>query len=401
MNVLLLDIQWKALLPLCFGKPIGHLLIGMDSVEAKWKRYLSSNPTSCSAAYLHSLADEIPSGSYVVVNSSLLPNQHLADSIKHLATGEILMRGAQFLAGNFADFSPAEAMLQIERGEEITQLSVGKVIDYAEEIKVLNRPADIFAYNDAILRQDFDELTKGMRTIDLPKHVTHTGNDLFAAPGAIVHPCYINTTTGPVYIAEKAEVMEGAMLRGPLYIGEGTTIKMGAKIYGATSIGAHCRAGGELNNVVMQAYSNKGHDGFLGNSVIGSWCNLGADTNTSNLKNNYGNVRVWSYEAREAIDSELQFHGLIMGDHSKAGINTMFNTGTVVGMNANIFNAGFPPKFIPSFAWMDAGALTESFRIEKAIEVAEAMMSRRNLHLSEQEKAVFKWVSQYEAENRR
>lgn len=375
--------------------------MGIDTIEAKWARQLNATPISRSAAYIHSLEAQLPTQEYVVINSCLLPEKEVVEAIEALQTGEILRKEGQFLAGKIANFAPQDAMKQIEKGEDINQLRSGIFVEFHAEIRILKRPADIFAYNDATLRHDFETLTKGIRTIDLPKNVVHTGAELFVESGAILNPCYLNTVSGPIYIAKNVEIMEGCMLRGPLFIGEGSTVKMGAKIYGASTIGAHCRIGGELNNVVMQAYSNKGHDGFLGNSVIGSWCNLGADTNTSNLKNNYGSVRVWDYKYNSQVDTGLQFHGLIMGDHSKAGINTMFNTGTVVGMNANIFNAGFPPKFIPSFAWMDSGDLTETFHIEKAIEVAEAMMMRRDLHLSDQDKSIFEWVSHYEALHRR
>jgi UDP-N-acetylglucosamine diphosphorylase/glucosamine-1-phosphate N-acetyltransferase len=207
----------------------------------------------------------------------------------------------------------------------------------------------------------------------------------------------INTKTGPVYIGKDAQVMEGCTIRGPFSLGDHAVLKMGAKIYGATSIGAYSKVGGEVNNSILHDFSNKGHDGFLGNSVIGSWCNLGADTNTSNLKNNYGEVKVWDYESEHLRNTGLQFHGLIMGDHSKAGINTMFNTGTVVGVSSNIFGGGFPPKFIPSFSWGSPENGFEPFRMDKALQAAEAMMVRRDKSLSEGDKAAFAFAREYDS----
>jgi UDP-N-acetylglucosamine diphosphorylase/glucosamine-1-phosphate N-acetyltransferase len=215
--------------------------------------------------------------------------------------------------------------------------------------------------------------------------------DLFIEEGAKIDCAILNTKTGPIYIGKDAEVMEGSMLRGPLALCEHAATKMGTKIYGATTLGPHCKVGGELNNVVLFGYSNKGHDGFLGNSVIGEWCNLGADTNNSNLKNNYGEVKVWNYASEKLENSKLQFCGLFMGDHSKCGINTMFNTGTVVGVAANIFGAGFPPKFIPSFSWGGAEGFV-TYRPEEAVEAAERMMSRRKIELSHDDEQILRTV---------
>jgi UDP-N-acetylglucosamine diphosphorylase/glucosamine-1-phosphate N-acetyltransferase len=209
-----------------------------------------------------------------------------------------------------------------------------------------------------------------------------------------VFDAILNAETGPIYIGPKAEVMEGTIIRGPFSLGTSSSTKMGAKIYGATSVGAHCKIGGEVNNSIINDYSNKGHDGFLGNSVIGSWCNLGADTNTSNLKNNYSEVKTWSYRANSLEKSGRQFHGLIMGDHSKSSINTMFNTGTVAGMCANVFDGGFPPKFIPSFSWGSPHNGFVEFKMDKAISAAKAMMSRRNVEFSSQDESIFRVVSE-------
>jgi UDP-N-acetylglucosamine diphosphorylase/glucosamine-1-phosphate N-acetyltransferase len=243
--------------------------------------------------------------------------------------------------------------------------------------------------NGDALKADFQWLTKGRKSQPLSKTNTLVGpaENIFLEEGARVECSILNTETGPIYIGKEAEVMEGCIIRGPFALGEHSAMKMGAKVYGPTTLGPHCKAGGELNNSVLFGYSNKAHDGFLGNSVIGEWCNLGADTNNSNLKNNYAVVDVFSYRESRLVDTGLTFCGLIMGDHSKCGINTMFNTGTVVGVFANIFGAGFPRQFIPSFSWGGATGFTD-YKIEKALEVARLVMERREIPLTETDREI-------------
>lgn len=247
---------------------------------------------------------------------------------------------------------------------------------------------DFFKHSAEAIQYDYDLLTKGKITALINDSNTLIGNDIYIEKGAKVQASILNSETGPIYIGKDAEVMEGCMIRGPFTLGEGAVLKMGAKIYGATTIGPYCKVGGEINNSVIMGYSNKAHDGFIGNSVIGEWCNIGAGTNTSNLKNNYGNVKVWNYLENDFIDSEQQFCGLVMGDHSKCGINTMFNTGTVVGVNANVFDGGFPAKFIPSFSWGSGG----EYELDKAIRVAQIVMKRRGIELTEQDKNILTTV---------
>lgn len=250
---------------------------------------------------------------------------------------------------------------------------------------------DFFKKNGEAIVYDFELLTSGRTSAPISATNTVIGSRIFVEEGARMEGAIINCETGPVYIGRNAEVMEGSLIRGPFALCKGATLKMGAKIYGPTTIGPHCKVGGEVSNSVIMGFSNKAHDGFVGNSVIGEWCNLGADTNTSNLKNNYGNVRVWSYESLDFIDSQLQFCGLIMGDHSKCGINTMFNTGTVVGVNANVFNGNFPPKHIPSFSWGGADGSRE-YQFDKAMEVASTVMERRGVELTAHDRSVLKHV---------
>jgi UDP-N-acetylglucosamine diphosphorylase/glucosamine-1-phosphate N-acetyltransferase len=245
---------------------------------------------------------------------------------------------------------------------------------------------DLFQKNDLVLKADFELITSGRKSQKLSKSNTVIGSSelIFLEEGALAEASILNTTNGPIYIGKDAEIMEGSIVRGPLGMSEHSALKLGTKIYGATTLGPHCKVGGEVNNSVFQAYSNKGHEGFVGNSLIGEWCNLGADTNTSNLKNNYGNVSTYSYETEKEEKTNVQFMGLTMGDHSKCGINTMFNTATVVGVSCNIYGADFPPKFISSFSWGGSAGFVP-FKFEKAVEYANNMMERRGLKLSEEE----------------
>src|SRR5690606_7840722 len=242
---------------------------------------------------------------------------------------------------------------------------------------------DIFSKNTLAIQADFDLLTKGRQSAAIPDSVFCINRkNIFVEEGARLNFASLNASDGPIYIGKNAEIMEGCTIRGPFALCDSSTLKMQTKIYGGTSIGPHSKVGGEVNNSVIFGYSNKAHDGFLGNSVIGEWCNLGADTNNSNLKNNYAEVKLWDYEKEGFANTGLQFCGLMMGDHSKCGINTMFNTGTVVGVSANIFGSGFPRNFIPSFSWGGSGGFT-TYNTEKAFEVAKVVMSRRNIEFSD------------------
>ena len=260
---------------------------------------------------------------------------------------------------------------------------------------------DIFSKNHEAIRRDFALLTHGRSSQPIPETtVVFNETAIFIEEGAKLPLCSLNATDGPIYIGKNAEIMEGAMIRGPFALCEGATVKMSAKIYSGTTIGPYSKAGGEINNSVLFGYSNKGHDGFLGNSVVGEWCNLGADTNTSNLKNDYSPVRLWNYETEGFAKTGLQFCGLMMGDHSKCGINTMFNTGTVVGVSANIFGSGFPRNFIPSFSWGGSAGIT-TYKTNKAFEVAKVVMARRQVEFDEQDAAILEYVFETSAQYRR
>lgn len=398
MKVVLIDLNWKRLLPLTFSKPVSELLVGIDTIGEKWSRHTENEPLVLTAKYLQDPYRWDEKEELTLINASVIPNKDIAGAIDALKDNQILTHRGRFIAGKIVEIDSGRLSKDIELGKDLSLIWEGsEELFYNDDCIFIEKPSDIFTYNDAILRQDFDEITKGYFTTEFPRDVMAKGGDIFIAPGAKLSHCVLNATTGPIYIGKDAEVMEGALIRGPFSLGANSTLKMGAKIYGATSIGEHCKIGGEVNNCIVNSYSNKGHDGFLGNSVIGSWCNIGADTNTSNLKNNYGEVSVWSYPEEKILGTGMQFHGLVMGDHSKAGINTMFNTGTTVGMCCNIFDAGFPPKFLPSFSWGSSTDGFEKFKMPKAIEAATAMMERRKISWSKRDEKIFEFVKKHDA----
>ena len=295
-------------------------------------------------------------------------------AIYHLSENEVLMIGENWLA-RIGDAS--------------------KRVEYKGEIPVIiSERWHLYEKNREVLVADFKLITAGRTSEELSTTNLVIGDEnlIFLEEGAVVEGAILNTKTGPIYIAKDAEIMEGSIVRGPLAMNEHSALKLGTKIYGAVTLGPHCKVGGEVNNAVFQAYSNKGHDGFVGNSLIGEWCNLGADTNTSNLKNNYGFVSTYSYETNKEESTDIQFMGICMGDHSKCGINTMFNTATVVGVSANIFGSGFPAKFIDSFSWGGADGI-QTFKFEKAIEYSNNMMQRRDLQLTEDEIQILKKIA--------
>jgi len=317
------------------------------------------------------------------VNGSVLANDALAEATKSLNQGELLV---DQLTDKILAFCSADQLLF----SELNLTDYKKVIFTAAYLSIDNI-WDIFAKNGKAIEEDFQLLTAGRRSQPLDETCTHIGNQLFIEEGAKVQAAVLNSTSGPIYIGKNAEVMEGSVVRGALAMCEGAVLKLATKIYGPTTIGPFSKAGGEVNNSVLFGYSNKGHDGFLGNSVLGEWCNLGADTNVSNLKNNYAEIKLWNFEKRGFKPTGLQFCGMMMGDHSKSGINTMFNTATVVGVSANIYGGGFPRNFIPSFSW-GGSEKWMVFRFEKAMEVAEKVMERRSKKLDEVEKSILKHI---------
>jgi UDP-N-acetylglucosamine diphosphorylase/glucosamine-1-phosphate N-acetyltransferase len=378
----------RHLLPLTFTRPVGQLRPGILRLGEGWYVRSGIAVGYRTEAYL-SAAFPIPvgEGPHYEVDGSLYPSDALVAAVLDLRPGQVLTAGGRPLAYALANASaPAEADWHSVPAHMSAVAFTGEVLRF-------ERPWHLFQHCGQAIAQDFALLTEGRRSQRLSAYNTVIGDPdlVFLEEGAVVEASILNTKAGPIYIGKDAEVMEGCIIRGPLVLGDHAQLKMGAKIYGPCAFGPECRVGGEVNNSVLLGYSNKGHDGFLGNSVLGEWCNLGADTNNSNLKNTYGGVKAFSYAEGTSVDTGLQFCGLIMGDHAKSGINTMFNTGTVVGVAANVFGGGFPPKHIPSFAWGGAEGF-ETYDLERALGTARRVMARRNIPLDAVEEEVLREV---------
>jgi UDP-N-acetylglucosamine diphosphorylase/glucosamine-1-phosphate N-acetyltransferase len=372
MNYILFDGNVRnQLLPFTFTRSVADIRVGILTIREKWELLLGFTTTTVTEDYLSEKFPFLELEKNILINASFLPSENLVNIIKGLEENQ-----AVFLDDEPIAFFTSE-------GQEV-DFETFDIIQYEHtDVLRIEHSWEIFSKNGEAIKRDFEMITKGRDSEPIPEGVwSKNPENIFIEEGASIEFCTLNASEGPIYIGKDAEIMEGAMVRGPFALCEHSTLKMGAKIYSNTTIGPHSKIGGEVNNSVIFGYSNKGHDGFLGNSVIGEWCNLGADTNNSNLKNNYAEVRLWDYETGGFARTGLQFCGLMMGDHSKCGINTMFNTGTVVGVSANIFGSGFPRNFIPSFSWGGSGGFT-TYKTEKAFEVAKVVMGRRNIEFSE------------------
>ena len=318
----------------------------------------------------------------VLINASFCPTNELVEKVKNLSTNEAIFKGEEVIAFYTSD------------SQEEVNFDTYKQIEFEEDLIQVKNTWDIFALNAEAIQQDFDLITEGRTSQPIPEGTRYIDKEnIFIEEGAVLTFATLNASLGPIYIGKDAEIMEGAVVRGPFAMCEHAVLKLNAKIYGATTLGPYCKVGGEVNNAVLMAHSNKGHDGYLGNAVIGEWCNIGADTNNSNLKNNYAEVKLWDYETGRFAKTGLQFCGLMMGDHSKCGINTMFNTGTVIGVSANIFGSGFPRNFVPSFSWGGASGFIE-YKTNKVFEVAEVVLKRRGLIFDEKEQKILEHVFQ-------
>lgn len=385
MQLVFSDAQyWEDFLPLTFTRPTAEMRCGILTFSERWQKLLGSEEISfITEDYLQEKFQKPVAKESLLLVPNFIPSDSLLESIRRLKSGEALVYENEVIA----------ARLNMD-GFSLKQIQ--KMTDIEEEILFFRKPTDLFSFNDKAIDYDFKLLTEGRESQELSSTNGFLGDadDLFIEEGAQVEFATLNTKTGKIYIGKDAEVMEGCHLRGPVALCEGSKFNLGAKIYGATTIGPHCKVGGEVNNIVIFGYSNKGHDGFVGNSVIGEWCNLGADTNSSNLKNNYATVKLWNYRAKRFVDTGLQFAGLIMGDHAKTAINTQLNTGTVVGVAANIFKSGFPPNLIENFSW---GGMKgdEKFNLNKAYEVAGKVMERRHVVLSVADKNILKYVYEH------
>ena len=393
-NVILYDsAQVHAdMLPLAFTRPVSDFRVGITTISEKWQRCLPGNYSVYTAPYLRDKFVPAITDDNFFVAANCLPSPRLAEAVDALAPGQALAKtDGEYLAfrGTVESFNK----LLEEKFNPDT-------ITFPHECVTLHHLYDIFLNNGAAITEDFRHLTAGRESRPLPEGNLLIGSPtlpdgsptLFIEEGATIMGSTINVTGGPVYIGRDASLLEGCCVRGPLALCEHAQINMGAKIYADTTLGPYCKAGGELNNVVMFGYSNKAHDGYLGNAVIGEWCNIGAGTNASNLKNDYSKIRLWNYPKRSFLRTDLQFCGLIMGDHSKAGINCMFNTATVVGVGCNIHGAGFPRPFIPSFSQGSPSGGFKDVELNKFFDIAARVMSRRGIGLTDFDKRIFESI---------
>lgn len=381
MNYILFDSDVRnSLLPFTYTRPVADIRIGILTIREKWEKFLGFTTTTITEEYLEDKYPMVELDKNIVVNASFLPTQNLVNLVSKLSKNQAIFQGEHVIAFFTSDT------------QENVDFSSYEQIEFEEDLIQIKHTTDIFSLNDKAIQADFDLITEGRVSEPIPEGVRVVGKEnIFIEKGASISFSSLNASKGPIYIGKNSEIMEGSLVRGPFALGEHSILKMGAKVYGATTLGPHCKVGGEINNSVLFGYSSKGHEGFLGNSVLGEWCNIGADSNTSNLKNNYAEVKLWNYDDERFINTGLQFCGLMMGDHSKCGINTMFNTGTVVGVSANIFGAGFPRNFIPSFSWGGVAGFT-TYHMNKVIEVAKVVMKRRELELSELDKNILQHV---------
>ncbi len=390
MNYILFDGPCRDnLLPFTYTRPVADIRIGILTIREKWENYLGITTTTVTEDYLSEKYPMVELEENVMINASYLPTFELVEMVRNLKVNQAIFKDEDVIAF----FTKAS--------QEAIDFTSYEALEFNGDCIQVEHTWDIFAKNGAAIQEDFDLITKNRKSEPIPEMtVAFHPENIFIEPGAKLPLCTLNASNGPIYIGKDAEIMECSVIRGPFALCSNATVKLSAKIYGPTTVGPHSKVGGEVSNSVIFGYSNKGHDGFLGNSVLGEWCNLGADTNNSNLKNNYAEVRLWNYRTEGFAKTGLQFCGLMMGDHSKCGINTMFNTGTVVGVNANIYGGGFPRNFVPSFSWGGSSGFT-TYLTKKAFEVAKVVMGRRKIEFTEQDKTILEHVFEESKKYRR
>lgn len=390
MNYILFDGPYRDnLLPFTYTRPVAEIRVGILTIRQKWESFLEYTTTTVTEDYLSDKFPMVEMEENIMINASFLPNTEVVEVIKNLSDNQALFKGEDVIAF-FA-----------KEGEEVNDFSNFEAVEFEGDILKIENTWDIFSKNGEAIEEDFNLITNGRKSEPIPATVkTLNPENIFIEKGAKLNFVTLNASSGPIYIGRDAEIMEGTVVRGPLALCNNSTLKLATKIYGPTTVGPHSKVGGEVNNSVIFGYSNKGHDGFLGNSVLGEWCNIGADSNNSNLKNNYAEVRLWNYQTGGFAKTGLQFCGLMMGDHSKCGINTMFNTGTVVGVSSNIFGSGFPRNFVPSFSWGGSKGFV-TYKTNKAFEVAEVVMGRRNEEFTDIDKAILEHVFEETKQYRR
>lgn len=381
MNYILFDGTVRnALLPFTYTKPVADIRIGILTIREKWEKYLGFTTTTLTEEYLEEKYPMVELDKNVMINASFLPTKALVEEVKTLQENQAILKNDEVIA-----FFTKETQEEVNFDNYEQKKFVFDVLQ-------IKNTWDIFSLNDQAISDDFELITNGRTSQPIPKGVQCLNKkNIFIEEGAEILFSILNANEGPIYIGKDSLIMEGSAIRGPFSIGEHSVVKMGSKIYGATTVGPYCTVGGEIKNSVLMAFSNKGHEGYLGDSVLGEWCNIGADSNNSNLKNNYAEVKLWNYETERFAKTGLQFCGLMMGDHSKCAINTMFNTGTIIGVSSNIYGSNFPRNFIPSFSWGGAAGFSV-YQISKAKETANLVLKRKNLEFNEVEQRILEHV---------
>ena len=381
MNFILFDGSTRNnLLPLTYTKPVADIRIGILTIREKWEKWLNFTTTTLTEEYLEDKFPMVEMEENIMINASFLPTEKLVNLVKDLRQDQAIIKDDEIIA-----FFTRDTQEEID-------FDTYKIIRFNEDVIQIKHNWDIFSYNGEAIKADFKLITEGRKSAPIPGSVYCKNKDqIFLEEDVEIEIGVLNASGGPIYIGKHAQVMEGSMIRGPFAMGEHSVVKMGTKVYGPTTLGPKSKIGGEVNNVILSGYCSKGHEGYLGNAVIGEWCNIGADTNNSNLKNNYAEVKMWEYEEERFVKTGLQFCGLIMGDHSKCAINTMFNTGTVIGVSTNIYGSNFPRNFIPSFSWGGAAGF-KTYNIDKAKETANLVMTRKNEDFTEQDQKILDHV---------
>jgi UDP-N-acetylglucosamine diphosphorylase/glucosamine-1-phosphate N-acetyltransferase len=397
MNIILFDdhIIRQSLLPLTFTRPVAEIRTGIMTITEKWQHFFKNKVSFLTEEYLQrKYPVQTDPEANIYVNGAICPDASLVLKIRNLEPGKAIFKNGTLVAFH-ADSHQFTSLAQLYDHH------FNRSTEYSGEVVLIREVWHLFQFSGAQIRSDFKLLTTGRKSAPItdPHTIVYNPEYVFVEAGVSIRAAILNAESGPIYLGRDSAVEEGAIIRGPFAMGEGSRVKMGGKMRGDNSIGPFCNIGGEVSNCVLFGYSSKGHDGFLGNSVLGEWCNLGADTNTSNLKNNYAEVKLWNYAKGGFKGTGLQFCGLIMGDHAKSSINTMFNTGTVVGVSANIFGAGFPRNFIPSFSWGGCSGF-ETYQLRKVFESAAIAMGRRGKVLDEVEKGILSQVYEKEKEYR-
>ena len=388
MNYILFDGEYRDnLLPLTYTKPVADLRIGILTIREKWEKHLGFTTTTITEEYLSEKFPMVEMEENIMINASFLPTLTLVEMVGKLKASEAIYKSGELIAF-------------FSKGQEEIDFDAFHKYEYVEDLIQIKHSWDLFSNNGAALEADFDLITEGRISAAIPETVHCMNKDrIFIEADVDIEVGVLNANKGAIYIGKTAEVQEGAMIRGPFAMGAYSVVKMGTKVYGPTTLGPKCKIGGEVNNAILSGYCSKGHDGYLGNAVIGEWCNIGADSNNSNLKNNYANVKIWEYAEERFVDTGLQFCGLIMADHSKCGINTMFNTGTVVGVSANIYGSNFPRNFIPSYSWGGAAGL-KTYALAKAFETMNLVMARKNEEFTPEDQKIMQHIFEVSAKFR-